>query len=208
MDIHERCAPTAHAAHQSDPALLLIGFTRAVAVSALLILGACSEKPATDSRIKAPVAAAPTVLSGTTEAAFAEVLPQTLKGELAFRPDCNIERINGQDFATEPYKIAASSTMELTGWVIDVAGGGVPQSVFIRVASEDGHQVWFAPATLSVERADLVALRGGDEAYRRSGFDTKVKSGALPTGRYRLQVIYSGHREKALCDNGRGLIVN
>jgi hypothetical protein len=187
-----------------EPLLGADSFTRATATVIFLTLMACSEKPPpSDAAVKSPLAA-----PLTNEKALVEGLPEAIKGELALRGDCNMERINGQLFSTGPQMISVNSTIEIAGWVLDVPSGGVPKTVFIRAASADGQRVWYAPAILSVERGDLVSLHGGNDAYRRSGYDTKLKSDALPAGTYRLQIIYAGKSEKAICDNGRTIVIN
>jgi hypothetical protein len=170
----------------------------AIAASVLLMLGACSEKAPTQDAPK----------SGTTqESTFSEGLPMPLIGALALRSDCNMESINGQPFLGEPYKLAPSGTMEIRGWVLDIPNNAVPEQVFVRAASQEGNRVWYAPVSLSVERADVAALRGGSESYRRSGYSAKIKTAALPAGSYRLQVIYATKTEKAICDNGRVMVL-
>jgi hypothetical protein len=170
----------------------------AIATSLLLMLAACSEKAPPQEAAKS---------STTAESAFSEGLPLALAGALSLRSDCNMERINGQPFSGEPYKLAASSTVEMTGWVLDVPNNGVPEQVFVRAASQDGNRVWYAPVSLSVERSDVAALRGGNDSYRRSGYAAKIKTANLPAGTYRLQVIYSTKTEKSICDNGRVMVV-
>ena len=129
-------------------------------------------------------------------------------GEPALRGDCNMEKINAQGFSSEAYKTPAGSTVEITGWVLDTPSSGVPQAAFIRAASDDGKRVWYAPVNLTMDRADVAALRGGNEAYRRSGYVAKIKTSGLPAGTYRLQVIYAGKSEKAICDNGRVIVIS
>jgi hypothetical protein len=180
-------------------ALQAIKTTHAIALATLLMLVACSDKPSGQTSAK-PAA--------TNDSVFTEGLPMAVAGELALRGDCNMEWINGQGFSSEPYKTSSGSTVEITGWVLDTPSSGVPQTVFVRAASDDGKRVWFAPVSVSVDRSDVASMRGGNEAYRRSGYVAKIKTSGLPAGTYRLQVIYAGKSEKAICDNGRVIVIS
>jgi hypothetical protein len=175
----------------------------AACLAGVLVLAGCGEKSSTPtvSATDAATAAQPVI-------AFTNAVPDALKGEFAFRGDCNMERFNGQAFTADAGEASLRSVPVISGWVVDAQNTAAPSAVFIRAESEDKSRVWFAPVHLTVERPDVVAARGGHEAFRRSGYDAKINVSNLPPGKYRLQLAYVTKTEHAICDNGRTIVLN
>jgi hypothetical protein len=182
--------------------------TRAIAATILLILGACSEKPSPTGAAQKPAAPASAREAAVAESAFAEKVPEAIAGDFALRSDCNMESFAGKPFTAEPQKLALGQPLAVSGWVADVGGGGVPSAVFLRAHTADKQRIWYAPIALTMDRGDIAAKYGNNDAFRRSGYDAKIRTTGLPAGTYGLLVVYAGKAEKALCDNGRTLVVD
>jgi hypothetical protein len=182
--------------------------TRAIAAIILMLLGACSEKLTPTGAAPKPAASASARAASAPESAFSEMVPDAIAGEFALRDDCNMEQFAGRPFTAEPQKLGLGETLAVTGWVADVSGGGVPNAVFLRAHTGDKQRVWYAPIALTKDRTDIAAKYGNNDAFRHSGYDAKVKTTGLPAGTYGLVVVYAGKTEKALCDNGRTLLVD
>jgi hypothetical protein len=179
---------------------------------ALSLVSGCSDKPSpaavpapsqqsTSTSSKAPMA--------PPESAFTESLPDVLKGELALRGSaCNMERIDGQLFGSAPQKVRVGAAIKLAGWVVDGPNASVPEAVFIRAETQDKHRVWHAPIGLTVDRSDVSGERGKSQSMLRSGYEAVIRTDALPAGTYRLLAAFSTKTEKALCDNGRTIVID
>jgi len=168
-----------------------------------LLLCACKEpsKPA-DFAAEPDQAAIKAAPQGV---APVEVLAEEAKQPLAPVKECNLERANGQTFGAQPVAVAADATITLTGWLADAAARRAPGTFEVRMVHQGESHNFKVPAKTGGARPDVRTLLGGDAGFSSTGYSLAINPSALPTGPYRLYVVFQGADGLKVCDNGRAI---
>lgn len=168
----------------------------------MLALG-CSEKPEAFAGKKTP---APQQLHAES-ATFKEAAAFSIDEQFTPAPACNIERINETQYSGE-FAVSSQNKMAISGWVVDSEANRLPENIFLRAERDDRTIRYYAPVFLSISRADIVQLYGGNTALLRAGYSATIRPQSLPAGKYRLQTVFFSQGKSFICDNGRILTVN
>lgn len=169
----------------------------------VLVLG-CSEKPEAFADKKM----APTTQNLREEhAKFMDAAAFSIDEQFSPAPACNIERVNETTFSGE-LAVSTQNKMVISGWVVDSEANRLPENIFLRAERDDRTIRYYAPVFLSISRADIVQLYGGNTALLRAGYSATIRPQSLPAGKYCLQTVFVSQGKYFICDNGRILTVN
>src|SRR5205814_1575829 len=94
----------------------------------------------------------------------------------------------------------------VSGWLFPRTIAASDARARLRFWDNRGSQAWEIEITRWVERVDVVATLGGN-ASDRPGFAQSVDFAALPSGTYRIAVVFQNSTGGQLCNGGRELLL-
>lgn len=179
-----------------------MSMTRIALAAALTVaLAACGK---TDEHDQQAAAAAQAPAAAATSAPMSMTETPVRTASLASKTtDCNLESVNGVGFEGAVPSVPRNAPVVVMGWLVDVAGGVVPSKARVRIESADGASAWEQPISEWGDRGDVVAAKGNNAAFQKSGFASTLQIGALPPGQYAIYLAYDASAGEAACAVGR-----
>jgi hypothetical protein len=191
-----------------------MNMTRLALVAAVaLALTACGKTEDHDQAVAtgpAPAESVAQAAPSTPESAPMSVVetPVRIASLASKTTDCNLENVNGAALEGDAPSVPRNAPVTVAGWLVDVAAGAVPSKARLRLENADGTSAWEQPISEWGDRPDIVAAKGNNAAFQKSGFTTTMQVGALPPGTYAIYLAYDASAGESACAVGRHITLD
>ncbi len=188
----------------------------------LLLLGACSDKPAdkppvapatpkaavvvpaeTAKPTESAMSAAPAPVSSSPN--FTTKLPDQMSSlTVVTGAKCSIDAIN-QIENNAGWSIHRGTVINLGGWILDSAANTTSDWVVLRLEAPDQKTHFYVTTTARAERSDLVQAFGPGPGSKKASFNLSASTDSLPYGSYKLALVHQPAAAAQVCDSSKTL---
>lgn len=172
----------------------------ATTAAVTLALVGCNEpngSPSSDKSTATTVASS----TGHADVVTSAVSPYTPRKNVVSLTSCNLERVDGVTFGTQPVKRPLGQAHSFSGWI------AAPQldkpAYHLRFDDKQTNRYFQAPVHPSIARQDVTAIAGNEALSPDSGFKLDLAAGALAAGTYHVYLVAVTADAVYSCDNGR-----